>query len=419
MPERGTNEQNNPRTQSLPASTSRNGKTARGKLISIREIMNSSLDIRIGDSLQMLRQIPDESVQACITSPPYWRLRKYGDDPKELGQEATPEEYVSSLVTIFREVNRILKSDGTFWLVIGDSSASSSTYNAPQSLHTQNGWKSAGVQPNVNISKSKRIPQGSGRWEGGLAPCSGDLKPLDLVGIPWLTAFGLRKAGWYLRSEVIWNKKNCKPESVGRKKNKWTFKNGRPTRSHETIFLFSKSDPYYYDSEAIAEPCIWDVDGTGTASRKARASSELKSHPNGERAGIRPSGFKDARKFEGKNGVEKQRGHSRRHAGFNERWDKMDKETQCSGLRNRRDVWTIAPSQFKESHFATFPPALIMPMIQASTRSGDTVIDPFGGSGTVGQVCIEFARKAILIDLYPKHKKLMVDRCAVTGGLAL
>jgi DNA modification methylase len=364
-----------------------------------------SVQILTGNCLEVLPTIPSESVQCCVTSPPYYRLRKYGNDSRELGQEKTPEEFVLNLVTVFEQVRRVLKNDGIIWIVIGDSYAHAGHNRSAEAAvkgSTLNGSKdSQGIQ----------IEQGS--------KLSGNLKTLDLIGIPWMLAFALRNAGWYLRSEVIWHKKNCMPESVGRKKNKWTFKNGRPTRSHETVFLLQKSRECYYDSEAIAEPCIWDVDGTGTASRKARAHERTKSFPTTERNGMRGGGFKDSSKMNGKNG-DKQRGHSRRHAGFNDRWDAMSKEQQCAGRRNKRDVWAVAPSQYHDAHFATFPPALILPMIRAGSRRGDTVIDPFGGSGTVGQVCEENGRNSILIDLYAKHEVMAKNRLEkITSGLGI
>lgn len=216
--------------------------------------------------------------------------------------------------------------------------------------------------------------------------------------------------GWYLRSDVIWAKANCMPESV----------TDRPTRSHEYIFLLTKNRHYFYDHEAIKEPCIYDVNGDGTAARKARQKEDNKSFPTAERAGIRPGGYKNSVNFDGKNkGRDKQRGHSRRHDGFNDRWDQMEKVEQCSGMRNKRDVWTIAPANFPEAHFATYPPDLIKPCILAGSKPGDTILDPFGGSGTTGMVAIELGRKAILIELNPDYIKLIEQRTNVTPGLAL
>lgn len=194
----------------------------------------------------------------------------------------------------------------------------------------------------------------------------------------------------------------------------------RPTKSHEYIFLLTKHNRYYYDAEAIKEPYIYDVDGTGTAARKARAKEDLKSHPNGERSGIRPAGYKNSVNFNGKNsGNDKQRGHSRRHAGFNDRWDHMVKQEQCTGMRNKRDVWTIAPAQYKEAHFATFPKQLITPCVLAGSRPGDTVLDPFAGSGTTGEVALELGRNAILCELNAEYIPMIKARTNTTVGLPL
>ena len=233
-----------------------------------------------------------------------------------------------------------------------------------------------------------------------------NLKPKDLVGIPWMVAFALRAEGWWLRSDIIWAKANCMPESV----------RDRPTRSHEYIFLLSKAANYYYDTDAIKEPCIYDVDGTGTAARRARQKPDNKGAPTDERAGIRAGGYKNNVNFDGKNsGNEKQRGHSRRHDGFNDRWDAMEKAEQCTGMRNKRDVWTIAPANYPEAHFATFPPDLVRPCVLAGCPMGGTVLDPFGGSGTVGEVCEEEGRNSILCELNPAYIALAEKRTAQRG----
>jgi DNA modification methylase len=381
--------------------------------------MNNTVDIRIGDSVALLRAMPDESVQCCVTSPPYYGLRKYGDSPDEMGQEKTPEAYVERMAGLFDEVRRVLKSDGILWVNIGDSYAGSGKGgNPPDSIHqkqkTNRGSIAQSARDNAVTNVTRHTFHG--------------IKAKDLIGIPWMLAFALRARGWYLRCDIVWAKANCMPESV----------TDRPTRSHEFIFLLSKSKTYFYDAEAIKEPCIWDVDGTGTQARKARAKEENKSYPTAEVNGMRNGGFKDAEKFNGKTSKltggaynppgqpprgnarsEKQRGHSRRHQGFNDRWDLMEKQEQCTGTRNKRDVWTVAPANYAGAHFATFPPNLIRPCILAGTRIGDTVLDPFGGSGTVGQVALECARSAILLDLYDKHRILAEERCDVTPGLPL
>ncbi len=221
-----------------------------------------------------------------------------------------------------------------------------------------------------------------------------------------MVAFALRADGWYLRSDIIWAKQNCMPESV----------TDRPTRSHEYLFLLSKSKTYYYDHEAIKEPCLYDVNGSGTASRKSRSDESLKSHPEGLRAGIRAGGFKDASLMGGKHS-DKQRGHSRRHDGFNDRWDAMGKSEQCVGMRNKRDVWTVAPANYPGAHFATYPPALITPCVLAGSKAGDVVLDIFSGSGTTGEVAIANGRKFLGIELNSEYLPLIKERINVTPGL--
>jgi len=356
-----------------------------------------------GDCLDVMKTLPDASVQCCITSPPYWGLRRYlptGHPAAalEIGQEKTPQQYVETMVKVFREVWRILKDDGTLWIVIGDSYAS-----GKGTCHNPGGGE-------YSLGKDRKEAAAHPLNRGNKSTLSAvGLKPKDLVGIPWRVALALQADGWYLRSDIIWAKANCMPESV----------TDRPTRSHEYIFLLTKSERYYYNHEAIKEPCIYYVDGTGTAARKARASGN-KLLPTGERNGIRPGGYKNSVNFEGKNsGNEKQRGHSRRHNGFNDRWDAMEKEEQCSGMRNKRDVWTVAPANYPEAHFATYPPALIKPCILAGCPVGGTVLDPFGGSGTTGAVANELGRSAILIELNPAYIPLIETRTNNTPGLAL
>lgn len=367
--------------------------------------MNEILQILRGDCRQEIKNIPDESVQCCVTSPPYFGLRSYlpkghRDKAKEIGQEKTPAEYVQALVELFREVRRVLKKHGTFWLNLGDSYAGGG-----------NGWGGSFAKDGIRCAEPGTDKNKATRF--GKRGAVDGLKPKDLIGIPWRVAFALQADGWWLRSDIIWHKSNCMPESV----------TDRPTRSHEYIFLLSKSQKYFYDYEAIKEPAIYDIDGTGTAARKARAADNLKSHPTAERSGIRPersAGYKNSVNFDGKNnGYEKQRGHSRKHAGFNERWDKMSHEEQCIGMRNKRDVWSVAPAQYREAHFATFPKDLILPCILAGSRPGNIVLDPFGGSGTTAEVAIETGRRAIVIELNEGYVPMIERRTNVTLGLKI
>lgn len=326
-----------------------------------------------------LSKLRDESVHCCVTSPPYYGLRDYGC-AGQLGLEDTPELYCEAMVRVFEEVRRVLRKDGTLWLNLGDSYAGN-----------------GGQYGSVNSTLSGRQ---AGSIEYGMAKrfkkTGSNIKSKDLFGIPWMIAFAFRSAGWYLRSDIIWAKKNCMPESV----------TDRPTRSHEYIFLLSKSAKYYYDYEAIKEPALYDIDGTGTAARKARQKTDNKSMPTNLQSGIRPAS-------------DKQRGLSRRHNGFNDRRDKMSHEEQCTGLRNKRDVWTISPAQFPEAHFATFPEDLIVPCIKAGCPVGGIVLDPFMGAGTTALVARKLNRNFIGYELNADYIKIAETRLKNELGMFL
>ena len=312
-----------------------------------------------GDALAVIAQLPTESVQCCVTSPPYWGLRDYGCDG-QLGLERTPEEYVSRMVEVFREVRRCLRKDGTLWLNIGDSYAAQ---GGDHSVYNSN-------QPNTGACRCHA--NGSGD-KGTRSPAPG-LKPKDLVGIPWRLAFALQADGWWLRSDIIWEKPNPMPESVL----------DRPTRAHEFIFLLTKSPRYYYDADAVREPYA-----AGSAERYEYAMQGTSPQCNQINGDV-----------------------SRRER------EKAIRPPNPLG-RNRRDVWCIPSETFSEAHFATFPPDLIKPCILAGSKPGDTILDPFGGSGTTGMVALELGRQALLIELNPEYVKLAESRCFVTPGLAL
>jgi DNA modification methylase len=347
--------------------------------------------VLVGDALQKLKSLPDKCVRCIVTSPPYFNLRDYKMSG-QIGMEKSPEAYIIKLVEIFRECRRILTDDGTLWVNIGDSYASKGK-NRTKKQASQNSTLKGSLDSQESILfQNSKISVG--------------LKEKDLIGIPWLLAFALRSDGWYLRSDIVWAKKNCMPESV----------EDRPTRSHEYIFLLSKSKTYYYNHEAIKEPSIYDVDGTGTASRKARQKGDNKSMPTQKNAGIRPTRFKDAKKMNGKHS-DKQRGHSRRHNGFNERWDQMTHEEQCTGMRNKRDVWNVATAQFPEAHFAVFPEELILPCILAGSEQGDIILDPFLGSGTTALLANKLGRNFIGIELNPEYAEMAKERIKKFTGV--
>ncbi len=287
-----------------------------------------------GDCRDVLKTLPDGSINCCVTSPPYFGLRDYGVDG-QIGLEQTPDEYVAEMVAVFREVRRVLKDDGTLWLNLGDS------------------YSGSGKGPAGNLGKThneREIKQTSGIVPDGL-------KPKDLIGIPWRVAFALQADGWWLRQDIIWAKPNPMPESV----------RDRCTKSHEYIFLLSKRPRYYFDAEAIAEKAVHPGVRMATAYTVA-AVGTTSTTPYGGNA----------------------------------------KET-----RNKRSVWTVCTQPYKGAHFATFPPDLIKPCILAGCPEGGTVLDPFGGSGTTGEVAAGNGRDAILIELNPAYVKLEHDRCGL------
>jgi DNA modification methylase len=364
-----------------------------GRRLSMRDV------IMQGDCLQVLKTLPDESVQCVVTSPPYFGLRDYGtgqwvggspecdhdaiikgkalaqvgnslrkatDHPgqinaaiavprycpscgatrqdQQIGLEETPAAYVARLVEVFREVKRVLRRDGVLWLNLGDSYGGAGDRSAKRSSGDHpRGCASA----SCTLSKPK-MPKVQG------------LSGKDMLGMPWKVAFALQEDGWVLRSDVIWHKPNCMPESV----------RDRPTKSHEYLFLFAKSERYFYDGDAIREDNV-------TATNLRNKSAET----YGARAYLTPLG-----------------------AGPRE-WNNPQG-------RNKRTVWTIATSPYKEAHFATFPPALVEPCILAGSRPGDVVLDPFMGAGTVGMVAKQHKRHYLGIELNASYITMAEKRIA-------
>jgi DNA modification methylase len=317
-----------------------------------------------GDALETLRTLPDESVQCCITSPPYWGLRDYGVDG-QLGLEKTPEEYIAKMVEVFREVRRVLRRDGTLWLNIGDSYAA--------------GGRGQG-ECKQRTNKGSNLPP--------LKPPTG-YKPKDLVGIPWMLAFALRADGWYLRSDIIWSKPNPMPESV----------TDRPTKAHEYLFLMSKSQKYFYDAEAIKEP----VNGTAHRRGKIKTPDGWDTGPGGHGSYHREGREKGKTRGVTPKSTPAGSGIKANESFHAATWDLVE-------TRNRRSVWTIPTHPFPEAHFATFPPDLVKPCILAGSRQGDVVLDPFGGSGTVGAVARNLGRDYVLIELSPAYMEMAEAR---------
>jgi len=283
--------------------------------------------IILGDCLDSMRSLPDQSVNCCVTSPPYFGLRDYGVDG-QIGLEETPEQFIQKLVEVFREVRRVLRDDGVLWLNLGDS-------------------------------------YGKGK---------------QLLGIPWKVALALQADGWYLRQDIIWSKPNPMPESV----------RDRCTKSHEYIFLLTKSQRYYYDHDAIREP------HTGEAA-KAVAIGYKEVGQRGVNSSVR-RGLTDgqATQFSKKG-----------HSGY----FGADGKCLLNPLgKNKRSVWSVPTQSVKGAHFATFPPALIEPCILAGCPVDGVVLDPFGGSGTTAGVAIKNGRRAILCELNPDYAEMVAER---------
>lgn len=287
------------------------------------------------DARFALTCLPDQYVNCCVTSPPYFGLRDYGADG-QIGLEETPDAYVAEMVSVFREVRRVLRDDGTLWLNIGDSYAGGGGGNYGNGKSV----KSQGGQQVTNVRNRKSWMEQSG------------LKSKDLIGIPWMLAFALREDGWYLRQDIIWHKPNAMPESV----------TDRCVKSHEYVFLFSKSPKYHFDYEAIKEDTVGGTKGSG-------ASSPTGTHRE-----------------------------NRADVGYD------------GTLRNRRSVWTVATKPFHGAHFATFPYSLVEPCILAGCPEGGRVLDPFFGAGTTGLVATELGREYLGIELNPEYVEISKRR---------
>ena len=368
------------------------------------------LRILQGDALEQLRTLPAQSVQCCVTSPPYWGLRDYGTAQWEggeagcehkqtdeeihrryianstlqgglktqrecakaiyvckcgarridsqLGLEATPEEYIEKMVGVFLEVRRVLRDDGTLWLNLGDSYATNGYSAHPKNEHAVNGGLGAWNSET--------------RGQGAMRTIGNGLKPKDLCMMPARLAMALQADGWYLRSDIIWHKPNPMPESV----------TDRPTKAHEYIFLLTKQERYFYDAEAIREAGSRENNGGTFGSQKGKNWIIPEGDPN----------FRN--------------GH-----------DQWGRTISNSEFRNKRTVWTIATQPYAEAHFATFPEEIPKLCTLAGSKPGDTILDPFAGSGTVGKVALELGRKAILIELNPKYVQMIENRTSVTIGM--
>lgn len=295
-----------------------------------------------GDSRTAIAKLPDKSVHCCVTSPPYWGLRDYGI-ADQIGLESSLLQYLEELIAVFSQVWRVLRDDGSLWLNLGD------TY--------------IGYHGNKNAHDCNAPSDKPGYYENMRSSTVGlnGLKAKDLAGVPWRMAFALQEKGWFLRSDIIWHKPNPTPESV----------KDRPTRAHEYIFLLTKSKNYYYDYKSVREIAL-------SNDRRVVVNSQ-------------------PRAFKGLPAIQPNKPRKTYPVKMGSMGSSQD------GKRNRRTIWTIAPAHFPEAHFATFPPKLVRPCIRAGSPVGGIVLDPFFGSGTVGEVCIEENRKFIGIEINPAY----------------
>lgn len=359
-----------------------------------------------GNCLEVLKTFEDNSIDCGVSSPPYYGLRDYGTE-EQIGLEETPELYVSKLVEVFTEVKRVLKDEGTLWLNLGDSYAGGGG-NSGHTKNTKNlgrNTSSYGSTSGIKINRGKR---NSSRWGGGNIPATGTLKPKDLIGIPWMVAFALRSSGWYLRQDIIWHKPNPMPESV----------TDRCTKSHEYIFLLSKSAKYYYDTDSIrtevkdstVQRMMQQIESQKGSERvPGKTNVNMKAvgpgrnpAPQDNRGGNQASASGIKAYSHRGTGDKKLTGHS----------GNFDSEGNLigGGMANKKSVWTVTTKPFSEAHFATFPQDLIVDCIKAGCPENGIVLDPFNGAGTTSLVARKLNRNFIGIELNADYIKIAQKR---------
>lgn len=337
--------------------------------------------IIFGDCIVTMKDLISKGVkvQTCITSPPYFGLRDYKVDG-QIGLEENPQAYVDKMVEVFRCVKDLLADDGTLWLNLGDSY-----------------FPHNGTRGNKSLG-GDTLRGRNNQYQPAPKFNSDSLKGKDLIGIPWRVALALQADGWYLRQDIIWAKPNPMPESV----------TDRCTKSHEYIFLMSKNPKYYFDHEAIKEPCAessykrWNQDienqvGSDRVPGKTNGNMKAVGIPTKIRFGGNKYGDSDDPKHATKSG-------------------------NCyvdTGTRNKRSVWTQTVKPYKGAHFATFPTQLIEPCVLAGSRIDDIVFDPFMGSGTTAQVAIENGRQYLGCELNPEYENLQKERINEALGTLL
>jgi DNA modification methylase len=388
--------------------------------MSINKIINS-------DCIEGMKLLSDSCVDCCVTSPPYFGLRDYGHEG-QIGLEETPEMFVDKMVEVFEQVRRVLKPTGTLWLNLGDSYAANRGYQVPSSIGANNGVAN----------------MGSGR---GMKAADFNLKVKDLMGIPWMVAFALRSAGWYLRQDIIWHKPNPMPESV----------TDRCTKAHEYIFLLSKSSKYYYDHEAIKLPLakashqrlsqdVAKQKGSNRVPGKTNGNMKAVGNPikktyqdkDGMYVGeVNPELMKQMHlmtlgesieyfqktvkgpTFGGKKGREYiPEPDDPNFRNGSEQWGRewLPSEDGCA---NKRSVWTVTTKPFSEAHFATFPEDLIVDCIKAGCHEGGTVLDPFMGAGTTAMVARKLNRNYIGFELNKEYITIAEARLRNELGMFL
>lgn len=341
------------------------------------KFLDGRVTLHLGDCIEAMQGMESDSVDCVVTSPPYWWLRDYGVEG-QLGLEPTLGEHLQKMVAVFEEVKRVLKPSGTCFVNYGDCYAQNKGGTEPPAQSVANGNRRSMPTYGKNPTRDAK---------------SHGLKHKDLCMVPNRFAIAMQESGWWVRSEIIWAKANPMPESV----------TDRPATAHEKIFMFTKAPRYFWDADAVRQGM--------SASSVKRLSQDIESQAGSLRAngGTKTNG---PMKAVGKR-TDKQRGHSRRHAGFNDRWDAMPKAEQSANGRNLRnyepapvEVWNIATHAFSEAHFATFPPELAKRCILAGCPEKGSVLDPFGGSGTTGMVAVAMGRSAHLIELNPEYAQI-------------
>jgi DNA modification methylase len=310
-------------------------------------------------------------------------LQKYFE-PAEIGLEQTPEEYIAAMVEVFRCVRDVLADDGTIWVNMGDSYATS------------------GGAPTTEAGPD--VPAG---WTSRAQPLrtkpAGSVKTKDLYGFPWMLAFALRADGWYLRQDIIWHKPNPMPESV----------RDRCTKAHEYVFLLSKSPRYFIDPDGMKEPVRSDKgNANGFRGGAYVNGATFDNTAGGNRTAV--GNTRSARDNFKREGSKREQAIPGQVYGTH----RPDREESTYDLdrRNRRSVWTVATRPYKGAHFATFPPDLIKPCILAGSRPGDIVLDPFMGSGTTAAVALQHGRQYLGCELNPAYQPLQDARIATSVG---